>query len=180
MMGPDGEEIRLCAVFMGAEGRYEDYIYLQMIEREWKRPLPEVEEHVSVSGQHPSPRAAIVLLFWSYFETRIERLLRAGMRGTPAPLVEDTMDRYSSIGARLDRLYRVVFGSTYGADLKEAGYLSIWSHLCEIQQKRNAFMHGNPVAIDDNLVTQVVLQLKDEHEAWIAIFNKRATRWTAP
>jgi hypothetical protein len=41
-------------------------------------------------------------------------------------------------------------------------------------------MHGNPVAIDDNLVTQVVLQLKDEHEAWIAIFNKRATRWTAP
>ena len=23
----------------GAEGRYEDYIYLEMLEREWKRPV---------------------------------------------------------------------------------------------------------------------------------------------
>ena len=24
--------------FMGAEGRYEDYVYLQMLQREWERP----------------------------------------------------------------------------------------------------------------------------------------------
>lgn len=34
-------------------------------------------------------------------------------------------------------------------------------------------MHGNPEAIDDTLVRDVVTGLKDEHEGWIAVYNKR-------
>jgi hypothetical protein len=65
---------------MGAEGRYEDWVYLGMMEREWKRPVAD-DDRFSVFSREsaPSPRASIVLLFWSYFETRIERLLRAGL-----------------------------------------------------------------------------------------------------
>src|SRR5579871_2311601 len=37
----DGEEIRVPMAFLGAEGRFEDYIYLDMLEREWKRPVSE-------------------------------------------------------------------------------------------------------------------------------------------
>src|SRR5579884_3339037 len=35
-----GKEHKFPAVFMGAEGRYEDYVYLGMMEREWNRPAP--------------------------------------------------------------------------------------------------------------------------------------------
>ena len=170
-------EIQVCPTFAGAEGRYEDYLYLQMLEREWKRPVLETDSALyGGAGRSPSPRAAIVLLYWTYFETRMERLLRAGMEGTPASLVEDALDRYASIGARMDRLYRVVFGTTYGADLAEVGQATVWNYLCQLQKQRNAFIHGDPGAIDDALVTQVVQELKNEHEAWIAVFNKHRSK----
>jgi hypothetical protein len=58
---------------MGAEGRYEDWVYLGMMEREWKRPVADDDRFSGFSRESaPSPRASIVLLFWSYFETRIE------------------------------------------------------------------------------------------------------------
>lgn len=34
-------------------------------------------------------------------------------------------------------------------------------------------MHGNPKAIDDLFVREVVGNLQEEHEAWIAVFNRR-------
>ena len=84
---------------MGAEGRYEDYMYLDMLEREWKRPVTEADGVRTFDpDRRPSPRAAIVMLFWSYFETRIERLLRAGMRNLPLRVTEDLLTRYSFIG----------------------------------------------------------------------------------
>ena len=92
----DGRKERVTMAFMGAEGRYEDYIYLQMIEREWKRPLSVSDPlQITPSASHPSPRAAIVLRFWTYFETRIERLLTQGLREVPTALAEDTLRRYS-------------------------------------------------------------------------------------
>ena len=124
----------------------------------------------------PVRRAALVVLFWSYFETRIERLLNAGMREVPSRLAEDTLQRYSSIGSRMDRLYRVLFGTTYSADLTELGYGDIARHLIQVQERRNAFAHGDPRAIDDALVAAVVDNLKREHEAWIAAYNRRGTR----
>lgn len=162
---------------MGAEGRYEDWVYLQMLEREWKRPVRETDRLPDPDPtRQPSARAAIVVLFWSYFETRIERLLWAGMQGVPPRLAEDTLQRYTSIGSRLDRLYRVLFETTYGADLTELGFDDIRRHLAQVQERRNAFAHGDPRAIDDPLVVAIVDNLKREHEAWIAVFNRRGAR----
>jgi hypothetical protein len=176
----DGRQVSVFPAFMGAEGRYEDYIYLRMMEREWKRPMNEGNDLIFPDPvRRPSSRASLVLLFWTYFETRIERLLRGGMRQVPARLAEDTLQRHSSIGSRLNRLYRVLFGVSYGADLTELGYDDIWQHLTRVQERRNAFAHGQPAAIDDALVGAVVDNLKREHEAWVAVFNRRAFRSAA-
>jgi hypothetical protein len=173
----NGKEYLIPASFMGAEGRYEDWVYLGMMEREWKRPVRDEDRHPGFTADTgPSPRASIVLLFWSYFETRIERLFRAGLCHVPTRILDDTLRRYSAIGARLNDFYGVAFASTYKKDLEEAGYGQIWPHIALIQERRNLFAHGQPQAIDDALVQAVVTNLKAEHEAWIAVFNKRATR----
>jgi hypothetical protein len=173
----DGQDKVLSAAFMGAEGRYEDWIYLNMIEREWKRPLLDADRFPPFSSNDsPSPRASIVLLFWSYFETRIERLLRAGLREVPERLLDDALRRYSSIGARMNDFYRVAFASTYRQDVEEVGYGQLLPHLARIQERRNLFAHGQPQAIDDILVQSTVEMMRVEHEAWIAVFNKRAAR----
>lgn len=169
----DGSEVELAPAFMGAEGRYEDWIYLRLLEREWKRPLSNPDEVFSFPEVRTSPRAAIVLLFWTYFETRIDRLIRAGMTGIPESIQEDMLRRYSFIGARLRELYHIVFGSTYERDLDFLGYSTVKEHLRDLRERRNRFMHGEPGAVDDQLVTAVVEMLKIEHEAWIAIFNLR-------
>jgi len=147
------------------------------MEREWKRPIAP-DEDLGLPGSQPSPRASIVLLFWSYFETRIERLLQAGLADVPERLLEDNLRRYSMIGARMNDFYRVAFDSTYKKDLEDLGHGVIWAHLAKVQKHRNDSAHGQPQAIDDSLVQSVVENLKLEHEAWIAVFNKRATRVT--
>lgn len=173
----DGREIAVSASFAGAEGRYEDWVYLNMIEREWKRPVLDSDSFPEFSSHDgPSPKASIVLLFWSYFETRIERLLRAGLREVPQRLLDDALRRYSSIGARMSDFYRVAFASTYRQDLESVGYGQVWSHLIRIQERRNLFAHGQPQAIDDILVQAAVEMIKVEHEAWIEVFNKRVAR----
>jgi hypothetical protein len=173
----DGMEYTVPTCFMGAEGRYEDWVYLGMIEREWKRPVRDDDRYPGTpSDAGPSPRASIVLLFWSYFETRIERVIRAGLAEAPQRIIDDMLRRYSAIGSRLNDLYRVAFDSTYKKDLEDLGYGHVWPHLAQIQERRNQFAHGKPQAIDDALVLTVVEKLKVEHEAWIAVFNKRAAR----
>ena len=83
---------QVTAAFAGAEGRYEDWVYLKMMEREWKRPVLDSDRFSGISSNDgPSPRASIVLLFWSYFETRINRLLRAGLQEVPQRLLDDTL-----------------------------------------------------------------------------------------
>ena len=42
-----------------------------------------------------------------------------------------------------------------------------------MQAAWNRFAHGHPEAIDDSLVEDLVAGLDDEHEAWIAVFNRR-------
>ncbi len=158
----------------GAEGRFEDWYYLRILEQQWKRSITEADYVPTLSQtEQPSPRAIIVILFWSYFETRIDRLLRASMRNMPNGLAADALQRYASIGSRVDRLYRVLFNATYWADLSELGFDDIRKHLQRVQERRNAFSHGDPKAIDDALVTEVVCSLKLEHEAWIGTYNRR-------
>src|ERR1700719_2868911 len=171
---PNGKEYKVPQAAMGAEGRYEDWVYLAMLEREWKRPLSDGDRFLNIAeANRPSARAAIAIIFWSYFETRIERLFRKGLHKLPEPICEDLLRRYSSVGSRLDRLYEVVFSTTYWRDLATLGFDHISVLLQRLQKKRNEFTHGKPEAIDDRLVADLVGNLKDEHEGWIAVFNNR-------
>ena len=173
----DGRELQVPPAFMGAEGRYEDWVYLSMLETEWTRPLTDSDRFLNISeDKRPAARSVIVLVFWSYFETRIDRLFRESLCTIPDPIVADLLRRYSSVGSRLDRLYRTVFSTTYWGDLNELGFQTVSNLLQSVQQRRNEFMHGKPEAIDDTLVADLVAGLKDEHEAWIAVFNRRAAQ----
>lgn len=101
----DGNEYHVPPTFMGAEGRYEDWIYLRMLQREWLRTA-DAELYDSIPENHrPSARAIVVLVFWSYFETRVQRLFRETARTVPEKVMDYLLDRYSSVGARMDRLY---------------------------------------------------------------------------
>lgn len=172
----DGVEIPVPPAFMGAEGRYEDWVFLILLEREWKRPAKaDVLMERIVESHRPSERAAFVLLFWTYFETRIERLLKQAMDSVSQSGNPDLLNRYGSIGARLDRLYRILFGVTYWADLEGLGYGAVAALLKDVQERRNSFVHGHPEAIDDRTVERLGKDLKLEHEAWIAAFNRRAS-----
>jgi len=177
----NGREMTVGATFMGAEGRYEDYVYLQMLQREWERPVVEFEgfSHFP-KGERPSPRVALVLLFWGYFETRIERLLRASMHGLPQRKLNDALRRYSGIGSRLYDLYKIFFDTNYFDDLRSRGYSKIADLLKDIHVRRNDFTHGKPQRINDAIVASLVENLRSEHEAWIAIYNSRIRRRDDP
>ncbi|MCK1745774.1 hypothetical protein IVA80_34680 [Bradyrhizobium sp. 139] len=158
----------------GAEGRYEDYIYLEMLQREWERPVVEFQAFANSSdADRPSARAALVLLFWGYFETRIERLHRSAMRKLPQRVLDDQLKRYSGIGSRLFDLYKIFFGRTYFDDLRDHGFLTVADLLSDIHRRRNEFSHGKPQAINELTVNALVENLKAEHEAWIAVYNSR-------
>ena len=173
----DGQEISTPPVYMGAESRYEDYVYLQLMEREWERMKRDSMSQNRLSHtEQVSTGASLVLLFWTYFETRLEHLLRSGLRHVPPSFLEDALNRYSSVGARLDRFYRIAFDSTYHSDLGSLGYSDVSTHLARVHEQRNAFVHGSPQSIDDSLTVSVVDMLKREHEAWIAVFNHRVSR----
>ena len=172
----DGREYQFPVAYAGAETRYEDYIYLQLLEREWER----MKQYSAPEGQmlhaaQVSTGASLVLLFWTYFETRIEHLLRRGLQAIPPRFLEDALKRYSSIGARLNEFYKVAFNATYRSDLVDLGYSDVSHHLSRIQTQRNAFVHGSPGSIDDTLATSVVEMLKREHESWIAVYNRRVS-----
>jgi hypothetical protein len=150
---------------MGAEARYEDWVYLAMLEREWKRPLVDADRFSEIpEPSRPAARAALVLIFWSYFETRIDRLFRDGMRDIGDGIREDLLRRYASVGARLDRLYKIVFAATYWSDLNQLGFERVATLLQLVQKNRNEFAHGQPAAINDGLINELVETLKDEHE----------------
>ena len=154
---------------MGAETRYEDYIYLQLMEREWQRMTRDsASQNRLLHTKQVSTGASLVLLFWTYFETRLEYLLRSGLQHVPPTFLEDSLNRYSSVGARLDRFYRIAFGSTYHSDLVCLGYSDVSAHLARVQERRNAFVHGSPQSIDDALAKSVVEMLKLEHEAGLS------------
>lgn len=162
--------------FAGGERGIEDYIYLEMLEREWKRPIYPAARIRSLSAPQLSQRAAFVVLYWSYFETRIERLVESGTGSLPPRVAEELLTRHAGVGARMKSLYRILFGTTFRADLNALGFEQFGQHLDHVQDRRNAFAHGDPRAIDDALVTAVVENLKLDHEAWIAVFNRRVSK----
>ena len=172
---PDGSEISVASVaLMGGERAYEDYVYLGLLQREWNRMKRDVQTaDQSQYTAEVSVGAPIVLIFWTYFETRIDRLWTDVLRGLPSPLSKDLLDRYSSIKARLGSFYKTAFNTTYYADLELLGYTDLAGFLSHLMEKRNKVAHGDPLSINDELAEKVVRLLKREHEAWIAIYNHR-------
>ena len=168
-----GRTIVAPPVFQGALD-WSPYVLLQLIHREWLRPpagiggLPQ--------GSQPSPRVLIVLTFWIFFETLMDWFYDAATRELPPAVGEDLRNRYRFIGARLTRLHRILFGTTYGEDLDSLSFSSVRQHLEKVQTQRNAFVHGRPEAINDALVEDTVNMMPSFQDAWIQTFNKRCAK----
>lgn len=106
----DCTNIEVAVAHQGAEGRYEDYVFLRLMEREWRRPLADETYEKCLLDATP-PHAALVIVFWIYFETRIERLFREAARSLPGDVGEFILTSHSSIGSRLYRLATLLFVS---------------------------------------------------------------------
>ncbi|WP_426825287.1 hypothetical protein [Ralstonia pseudosolanacearum] len=174
-----GTEHRVPVVFAGAEGRREDYQLLALMEREWRRPRIESEQQSWLTSGM-SERASVVLLFWTYFESRMNRLVKLGLRPLPDSVQKDLLSRYDSVTSHMKQLYQILFGVKYLDDLIAVGAENVSGHLARVQDARNRFVHGDPEALSDALVEDVVSNLKAEHDAWIAVFNRRVSMMRPP
>lgn len=166
-----GRRAEVPRAFCGTEGRREDYQLLALMEREWRRELGQSEQSWLTKGM--SGRATVVILFWTYFESRMNRLVELGLRQLPSSMREDLLGRYDSVTSHMKRLYQILFGVKYLDDLIAVGAERIGGHLGRVQDARNRFVHGDPEALSDALVHAVVHYLKAEHDAWIAVYNMR-------
>lgn len=150
------------------------YLLLGMMETEWNRPAaPDSTLSCLPPSRRPSPRLVVVLLFWTMFEHLMDRFFRAATDSLPRAVASDLLSRYSGIGVRLDRLYPILFEAKFRSDLEALGYHQLHQDLSTIQSQRNQFMHGDPEAIDESLVTLVVHQLDTIQAAWVALYNFR-------
>jgi hypothetical protein len=75
------------------------------------------------------------------------------------------LERYTSIGSRMGRLYPLLFGTTLEADLAALGHGRVSAHLRKVQARRNDFAHGNAPVIDDPLVRETAERLHEVQEA---------------
>jgi len=147
------------------------FVLLQQIRLESERPTLPVEGLL----RRPAQRLAIVILFWTLFEILIDGFYRAAFADLPGELSEELLQRFPGVGGRLDRLYRRTWGTTFWKDLEDEGFAEDAAHLRELQARRNAFVHGDPEAIDDGLVEATLARLESVQRGWICLFNKRCT-----
>ena len=172
----NGEVIEVQPAFAGAVN-WSDYVLLRLMHQEWQRPAAMPDNFAGMPDERrPASRLLTVILSWSLFESLMGRLLEAGMRTLPASVNKDLLTRYSSVGSRMDRLYRIIFDSTLEADLKRLEYPQLWAHLREVQKRRNAFIHGEPEAINDELANKTAEYLPVLQEAWMRLYNLRCAR----
>jgi hypothetical protein len=169
----DGEIHRMAPTFEGPLD-WSPYAMLQLMHRDWLRPFPDATA-TTPNARTPSPRALVVVMFWTYFEALMTWYFEVATASLPPPIAADLLTRYSSIGSRLDRLHGILFGSKYGDDLDRLGFANIRKHLAALQSQRNAFIHGKPDAIDDTLVFATARAMPEFHTAWIETFNLRCT-----
>jgi hypothetical protein len=150
------------------------YALLDQMRIEWRRPIDANE------GGHGRPAAhfVIVLLYWTLFEVLTDRFYRAAFADLPGNLEDELLDRASGIAQRIDRLYRSRWGVTLWDDFKDLGFVSVADHMRRVHKARNAFIHGNPAAIDDALVQATASLLTETQQAWVATFNRRCTGMT--
>jgi hypothetical protein len=169
----DGGTIEVPAAFAGALD-WSPYVMLQLMHREWLRPPADLGG--LPTNNRPSSRVLIVLIFWTYFETLMGWFYETATSNLPAAVGADLLARYGFIGSRIGRLHRVLFGATYGDDLDSLGFTPVRQHLETVQRQRNAFVHGKPEAISDELVEVVVEMMPKFQDAWIQSFNKRCSK----
>ncbi|MDP9155489.1 MAG: hypothetical protein M3O74_14715 [Pseudomonadota bacterium] len=110
----------------------------------------------------------------------MNRLVGLGLRPLPINVQSDLSSRYDSVTSHMKQLYQILFGVRYLDDLIAVGAESISGHLARVQDARNRFVHGDPEALSDALVEAVVRNLKVEHDAWIAVFNRRVSMMMPP
>lgn len=150
------------------------YVLLDLMRREWQRPIAETESSHRLPEKQPSQRMIIVILFWTLFEHLMDRFFAAATCSLPSGM-SDLLRRYAGIGSRMDRLYRMLFDTTLQRDLVSVGHGSVYEHLVKVRDKRNRFVHGESEVIDDGLVYETVEKLHDVQAAWIAVYNLRCT-----
>jgi hypothetical protein len=153
---------------------WSDYVLLKMMHVEWERPIGHSDTLNGLPEERrPSPRVVVVVLFWTLFERLMERFFADATKALPEAIAADLLKRYSGIGARLDRLFPLLFGTTFANELARLGSADVKRHLDAVQNARNAFIHGRPEAVTDSLVRQVAERLPDVQRAWIALYNAR-------
>jgi hypothetical protein len=169
----NGEVVEIKQALMGAIN-WSDYVLLRLMHQEWRRPVAADDNFAGMPRERqPSSHLSIVILYWSLFENLIQRLLETALQSLPSSISRDLLNRYSSIGSRMDRLYKIVFDSTLGTDLTNIGYGQLWNHLSDVHKRRNAFIHGEPETINEELVNKTVEYIPVLQEAWIRLYNSR-------
>jgi len=86
------------------------YVLIDRIRREWERPPTGEPRGLGRSSE----RFVIVILVWTLFETLIERFYEAAFADLPGELGAELLQRFASVGSRLDRLYERRWGRTSG------------------------------------------------------------------
>ena len=89
----------------------------------------------------------------------------------PDAVTDDLKSRYSTVGRQAADLHRILFGKSYWTRLNEMEYGRTTTLIKAVGQERNAFVHGETVGVNPQLVEQLVDGLLDEHQAWVKIHN---------
>jgi hypothetical protein len=145
---------------------------MRLMQREWERPVGETESSLAFI-EKVSPKLVLVILFWTLFEHLMDQFFHSAVGPLPTGVGRNLLDRYSSIGVRMHRLYPLLFGVRLERDLASIGHAAVYAHLRNVQERRNDFVHGNAAAMDDALVQETVERLHEVQETVVALFNLR-------
>ncbi len=165
-----GIEIEVPMTAMAGAIEWTTHLLLEIMKREYERPKSEKDL------KHQIPQnLVIVILFWSFFESLMDKLFGDALKDYPNNIKNDLLKRYSSVGSRMGQLYKIIFSTTFKEDLYCISKGHIYEHIRRVHERRNEFIHGNPEAIDESLVRETIKYLQETQETWITIYNKRCT-----
>jgi hypothetical protein len=168
-----GLEIRVPPARQGAIA-FSTHMLLGMMQREWERPLS-ADHWLDTQRDAPPRRATLVLLFWVLFEGLLDRFYDAALTICPDGVHADMMKRYGHVGARMNQLHLALYKVTFLADLTQQGDGLLAEHIAKIHRCRNAFVHGDPKAISEDLVMRTIELLHDMQAAYVKLYNRRCT-----
>jgi hypothetical protein len=166
----DGVKHSVPAALAGALP-YSSYVLLDQIRTELEHPVSDP----NLASGRPAQHYVVIILLWTLFESLMERFFETAFADLPGKLGEELLRKFPNIGDRLGRLYKSRWGTTFWDDLATIGYAKAAEQLKLVQERRNSFVHGEPEAIDNDLVRTTVERLLDIQLGWVAVFNLRCT-----